>query len=253
MVEKHICDLIIIKKELVRKKDSKFLEESNGIMFYQIISAQQNNHRYFCFLQVHDKILLISYDQSDQSVSCRSYGSEDYEAHGFADMMSFIKGLIRIHEGDLKLYNDLACAAGLTKVHWRSDCKYGFEIPRSIDEVIADFDPDIEGITPVVFDEDAEANRFQTVKNDLDHLQASSLDGRPLTDGIYSDVARTLFGHEYMLRPYVIRALKTLVRVLDKHNIKYSKASEIQSSVDKLAHELDRNKIRYDIFYFPKD
>lgn len=253
MVEKRICDMILVKKELIRKKNSKFLEESNGIMFYQIISVQQNQPKYFCFVHAQDKILLISHDQSNNNVSCRSYGSLDHEAHGFADMMSFKKGVIRIHDGDLKLCSDFADAAGLTKVHGRSDCKYGFEIPRSIDEIIADFDPDVEGIAPVMFEEKTEANRFEMVKKGLTHFQVSALDGRTLTESGYSDIVRTLFGQEGMLRPYVVRVLKTLVKVLDKHNLGYRKTSDIQLSFDRLTQKLDRNKISYDIFYYPKN
>ena len=253
MVEKHSCDIILTKKELVRRKDIRFLEESNGIMLYQIISAQQNQPKYFCFVQIQDKILLISYDQSEDNISCTRYGSQDHEAHDFADMMSFRKGVIRIHGGDLRLDRDLADAIGLPHAYGRSDCKYGFEIPRSIDEVIADFDSDVEGVVPVVFDERTEANRLDIVKKGLTNLQISTLDGSTLTDGLHIDVARTLFGLEYMLRPYVIRVLKTLVKVLDKHNLRYKKTSDIQSSVDKLVQALNRNKISYDIFYYPKD
>lgn len=261
----------------------KFLDVKDKVFIYSAkepdpidgITRPANDNRYFCvasfvnkeyLIGFHDtgigvdveiEIFLESKPESFEYDPSESFESEfpDYDdsemkfpIYDSGNITAFEKGVIVVDEVLTKhrrYFRDLTEKNNLVFRHTSDDNKGHIYIPRSLTEIISDFDTDIEGIEPVDLDEDSENYFLDQASQEIRKGMApeNSPDQR---ENVFSLFSAT----ELMAVRYVVRMLKALKASFDKHSIHYKSSEDIQASVDSVVEQIRKGGYNFEAFYF---
>lgn len=260
MLTKKVCDQL-------QGKDNYIDRDKNGFLYYLgddplgyvYITEIKGQVMAVDFLNERDCVGRFDYDEDLKIVASTTYS-------GLGLTPGFHLGMIKINDfGDLSKGETtqqgepiILCKYGLENGFCSGrnrDFKFMYPIPRSLPEIINDFDPDIEGIEPLDFSR----KQLNLIEEPLfEVLAIDGINGKgekwqeewkvTARENAIADLFTRIVLEDEHKKPHVVRALKSMKKMFDEHGISYKQTSNL----GKFLGFLDEYKVDYEISWLER-